>query len=82
MISGNLTDEIRDECIKLGATDYLTKPVQMAELKAVLRHHASPQESMQRGIRPAREVNQRDKDFLIGVGLCAFYRRRSSSKPT
>jgi DNA-binding response OmpR family regulator len=34
MVTGNLTDDIRDECIKLGATDYLRKPIQMSELKA------------------------------------------------
>jgi DNA-binding response OmpR family regulator len=40
MVSGNLTDSIRDECIKLGATDYLTKPFELSELKAAVRHVA------------------------------------------
>jgi DNA-binding response OmpR family regulator len=45
MVSGDLTDDIRDECTKLGATDYLRKPIQMSKLKAGVR----AEESMQPG---------------------------------
>jgi len=47
MVSDNLTDDIRDESTKFGATDYSRKPIQMSELKAVVR----AEESMQPGIR-------------------------------
>ena len=40
MVSGNLTDDIREQCKKLGAIDCLTKPIQISELKAVVRDHA------------------------------------------
>ena len=36
MVSGDLTDEIRNECIKLGASHYLRKPIHMSELKAIV----------------------------------------------
>ena len=44
IVSGNLTDDIRDECKRLGATDYLKKPIQLAELKAVVRQVAGAPE--------------------------------------
>ena len=44
MVSGYLTDDIREQCKKLGATDCLTKPLQLSELKAVVRHHAHAHE--------------------------------------
>ena len=56
MVSGNLTDDIREQCIKLGATDCLTKPVQIAELKAVVRHHAG-----WAGVDTARNSRLREK---------------------
>jgi DNA-binding response OmpR family regulator len=37
MVTGYPTPESRDECQKLGAASYLTKPLDLAELKAVLR---------------------------------------------
>ena len=49
MVSGNLTDDIREQCKKLGAADYLTKPIQLSELKAVVRHHAHNHERIQYG---------------------------------
>ena len=49
MVSGNLTDDIREQCKKLGATDYLTKPIQISELKAVVRQHAHTHERIQYG---------------------------------
>lgn len=43
MITGYPTEDTRNECMKLGAAGYLTKPIELAELKAVLRHlTASP----------------------------------------
>jgi len=38
MVTGYQTEDTRNECVKLGAAAYLTKPVQMSELKDVLRH--------------------------------------------
>jgi DNA-binding response OmpR family regulator len=38
MISAYPTEETRNECIKLGAAGYLTKPIEMSELKSVLRY--------------------------------------------
>ena len=49
MVSGNLTDDIREQCKTLGATDCLTKPLQISELKAVVRYHANAQERIQYG---------------------------------
>lgn len=40
MVTGYPTDHTRDESIKLGAAAFLTKPVDIADLKAVLRHLA------------------------------------------
>ena len=37
MVTGYPTAENRTECIELGAADYLTKPLDLSELKAVLR---------------------------------------------
>lgn len=43
MITAYPTEDTRIECMKLGAAGYLTKPIELAELKAVLRHlTASP----------------------------------------
>lgn len=41
MITGYPTDETRNECIKLGAGAYMTKPVDLTELDAVLNHLVS-----------------------------------------
>jgi DNA-binding response OmpR family regulator len=49
MVSGNLTDDIREQCIKMGATDCLTKPLKISELKAVVRQHAHAHERIQYG---------------------------------
>lgn len=38
MVTGYQTDDTRNECAKLGAEAYLTKPVEMSELRNVLRH--------------------------------------------
>lgn len=38
MVTGFPTLENRNECIKLGAAGYLTKPINLSELKSVLRH--------------------------------------------
>ncbi len=40
MVTAYPTDDTRDECVKLGAAGYLTKPIDIAELKNVLRHLA------------------------------------------
>ena len=42
----------RDECMELGASEYLTKPFEISELKAVLRHLTAP--SLNRCIRKTR----------------------------
>ena len=49
MVSGNLTDDIREQCKKLGAADYLTKPIQISELKTLVRRHAHAHEQIQYG---------------------------------
>ncbi len=40
MVTAYPTDDTRDECVKLGAAGYLTKPIDISELKNVLRHLA------------------------------------------
>lgn len=47
MISGYPTDDTRNECMKLGAAGYLTKPIEMAELKSVLRHLMGAEQLLQ-----------------------------------
>jgi DNA-binding NarL/FixJ family response regulator len=37
MVTGYQTEDTRNECAKLGAEAYLTKPVEMSELKKVIR---------------------------------------------
>ena len=54
MVSGNLTDDIREQCKKLGAADYLTKPISISELKAVVRHHAHAHERLK--AKPLKRV--------------------------
>jgi DNA-binding response OmpR family regulator len=41
MITGYPTDETRNECIRLGAGAYMTKPLDLAELEAVINHLVS-----------------------------------------
>ncbi|MGH7870638.1 MAG: response regulator [Candidatus Binatia bacterium] len=48
MISGYPTDDTRNECMKLGAAGYLTKPIEMAELKSVLRYLLGADQLLQR----------------------------------
>ncbi len=36
MVTAYPTDDSRDECVKLGAAGYLTKPISIQELKTVL----------------------------------------------
>ena len=50
MVTAYPTDFTRDECMKLGAAGYLTKPLELSELKAVLRHLAGARELMDRPI--------------------------------
>jgi CheY-like chemotaxis protein len=38
MVTAYQTEDTRNECVKLGAAAFLTKPVQLSELKDVLRH--------------------------------------------
>ena len=38
IVTGCQTEEIRSECMKLGVEAFLRKPIEMSELKAVLRH--------------------------------------------
>lgn len=38
MVTGFPTDANRAECLKLGADGFLTKPIDIPELKAMLRH--------------------------------------------
>jgi DNA-binding NtrC family response regulator len=38
MVTGYQTEDTRNECVKLGAAAFLTKPVQLSDLKDVLRH--------------------------------------------
>jgi len=40
MVTAYPTDDTRAECVKLGAAGYLTKPIDISELKNVLRHLA------------------------------------------
>ena len=37
IVTGCQTEETRNECVRLGAGAYLKKPIEMSELKAVLR---------------------------------------------
>jgi DNA-binding response OmpR family regulator len=37
IVTGCQTEETRSECVRLGAGAYLTKPIEMSELKAALR---------------------------------------------
>jgi two-component system, response regulator RegA len=43
MVTAYPTDDSRYECVKLGAAGYLTKPIEISELKAVLRLVAGAQ---------------------------------------
>ena len=47
MISGYPTDDTRNECMKLGAAGYLTKPIEISELKSVLRHLMGAEQLLQ-----------------------------------
>jgi DNA-binding response OmpR family regulator len=50
MVSGNLTDHTREECVNLGAADCLSKPINISELKAVVHHLAEGRDSMQQRV--------------------------------
>lgn len=44
MVTAYPTDDTRKECMKYGAAGYLTKPVEIAELKDVIRHLMAAQD--------------------------------------
>ena len=46
MVTAYPTADMRDECIKYGAAGYLTKPVEITELKDVIRHLMAAQDLM------------------------------------
>ena len=48
MVTGYPTDHTGEECMKLGAADYLIKPIKMAELKGLLRQLTGTQELIRR----------------------------------
>jgi len=55
MVTAYPTDDSRDECVKLGAAGYLTKPISIQELKTVLLLMAGARELK----RPSDESAER-----------------------
>ena len=47
MVTAYPTDHTCEECMKLGAADYLIKPIKISKLKALLRQLPGAQELMQ-----------------------------------
>jgi two-component system, cell cycle response regulator len=73
IVTGNDEDEARDKALDLGATDFITKPFDRAQLLARVRAHATHDQMRRR----ASELEQGNiHDTVTGLGNSRYFERR------
>ncbi|MDQ2070847.1 diguanylate cyclase domain-containing protein [Natronospira bacteriovora] len=73
IVTGNDEDEARDKALDLGATDFITKPFDRAQLLARARAHAT-HDRMRRRTSELEEANI--QDTVTGLGNSRYFEQR------